>query len=64
MRANFPCSIKHQSEDVLEALVLKSVGVNINDTLAVSDLSISELLVRLAGRVNHSCKEVLLDDLA
>lgn len=53
-----------ESEDVLEALVLKSVGVNINDTLAVSDLGISELLVRLAGRVNHSCEEVLLDDLA
>ncbi len=53
-----------ESEDVLEALVLKSVGVNINDTLAVSDLGISELLMRLAGRVNHSCEEVLLNDLA
>ena len=51
-----------ESEDVLEALVLKSVGVHINDTLAVSDLGISELLVRLAGRVNHSSEEVLLND--
>jgi hypothetical protein len=53
-----------ESEDVLEALVLKSVGVHINYTLAVSDLGVSELLVRLAGRVNHSSEEVLLNDLA
>ena len=53
-----------ESKDVLEALVLKSVGVNINDTLTVSDIGFSELLMRLAGRVDHSSKEVLLNDLA
>ena len=52
-----------ESEDVFEALVLESVGVDIDDALLVCDLSGNELVVRLAGRVNHSSEEVLLNDI-
>jgi hypothetical protein len=53
-----------ECEDVFEALVLKGVGVNVDDALRAGNARIKKLLVRLAGRVNHSREEVLLDDLA
>ena len=52
-----------ESEDVLEALVLESVRVHIDDAIAVGDLGSEQLVVGLAGRVDHSGEEVLLDDL-
>jgi hypothetical protein len=52
-----------ESENVLEALMLKSVRIYINDTLVISDLRGEKLLVGLARRVNHSSEEVLLNDI-
>ena len=53
-----------ESKDVFKALVLKSVWVHIDNTLAISNLRIKKLLVRLAGRVNYSCEEVLLNHIS
>jgi hypothetical protein len=52
-----------EGKDVLEALVLKSVWININNTLIIGDLRVEQLLVRLARRIDHSCEEVFLNDL-
>ena len=53
-----------ESKDVFKALVLKSVWVHIDNTLAISNLRIKKLLMRLAGRVNYSCEEVLLNHIS
>ena len=53
-----------ESENVLEALVLKSVRINIYNTLAVGNARVSKLLVRLTGRVNHCGEEIFLNDFA
>ena len=53
-----------ESKDVFKALVLKSVWVHIDNTLAISNLRIKKLLVRLSGRVNYSCEEVLLNHIS
>ena len=53
-----------ESENVLITLVLKGVWVDIDDTFAVGDAGGHKLVMRLAGRINHSGEEVLLNDLA
>jgi hypothetical protein len=49
-----------ESEDVLEALVLKSVGVHVNYSLAGCNAWLEKLFVGLAGRVDNSWEEVFL----
>jgi len=52
-----------ESEDILESFVLKSVLVNINETLIIEEASAQKLLLGIAGRVDVSGEEVLLNNL-
>lgn len=52
-----------ESEHVLIVLVLKSVLVNINKTLIIEETGTKKFLLRIAGRVNTSGEEVLLNGL-
>jgi hypothetical protein len=53
-----------KGEDVLITLVLKSIWVDIYDTFLIGNTWGNKLLMRLAGRVNHTSEEVLLDNLS
>ena len=53
-----------EGEDVLITLVLEGVGIDINDTFGICDARGDKLLVGLARRVDHTCEEILLDNLA
>ena len=53
-----------KSEYVFVPLVLEGVGVHINEASAVGETSINQFFLGLAGWVNNSLEEVLLDDFA
>jgi hypothetical protein len=58
----FSSNAVSEGEDVLVLLVLKSVLVNINEALMVTKTRISDQLLGLAGWVDASCEEWLLND--
>lgn len=51
-----------ESKDVLESLVLKSIRIDVNNSLMVSNTTLQESRLGLAWRVNDSRKEVFLND--
>ena len=52
-----------KSKDVFKSLVLKSIRIDINDSLSVSNTAIKQSSLRFAGWVNDCGEEILFNDL-
>lgn len=53
-----------KSKDVFKSLVLKSIRIDINDSLSVSNTAIEQSSLRFAGRINDCREEILFNDLS